>query len=742
MKHKGIESAIRFLAATLLMTMNGAATAASHSVVTEETLAYFSGGQPVTAGGECNELAVGGMAPSIQFSSPASEMPAQISVEAMPFIWAGDACQGKTNALAYRFFSQGRWKMADTSALSESFTAEFFFRADQTGFTGTGQDPFVYLMHRHDNFYFLIARETGQLGCQLGEASPIILTQDMRDGMWHHYAITFDKAADTMKAYLDGIQIGEAAGMSWPIASATSDALYLAAGAWGDGLYQALVSGGSYDEFRITTRVLAPGEFLSAGSYPVDADTIAYFNFSDSNVLARTVHLRDTMPTSRRAMNVETFHSLHTNVPCGTLYGNNGTDLPVGNIGSYYGKTDPAQAGPEGNGNAGFGLVVEDAAKLNGTQSFTIETYAKFEVNAPKYYAYFMSMNERATTWAYFFDMSGNLATSVEGVARHGDVNGTSLRIMDGAWHHLAVVYDVQRKQMSFYVDYRLFQTYQNVTGDFSPSSGTPAFLLGGGWKIEHWGLKDGPNEATYDEVRITQRALRVPEFLTDESIVGVSRDLVARYENSDWGSVLDSSSKYHLSGEKDGSVAFSRRGCVSPLVTDVGRTFALTNEFGLLLSPGTVVYPPTGALDGSQGTTEAFLKVSQETSSAVPVLALTSSATTNTPVWQLTAGGDFFVRGTARTLNTPILLKDGCWHHVAVVFEKEESGCLLKLYFDYDEIYSATEAGLIEAESIGVTVGGNGFHGAVDELRHHAVAREEAAFLEARRFGVVLVIR
>jgi hypothetical protein len=83
------------------------------------------------------------------------------------------------------------------------------------------------------------------------------------------------------------------------------------------------------------------------------------------------------------------------------------------------------------------------------------------------------------------------------------------------AWRHVALVYDAEAAQLTFYLDY--FQTERRAVPDGTRFGGGP-LLLGRG-------PAGAPLEGALDEVRLTWRALDPPRFLRarDDAVAGVS---------------------------------------------------------------------------------------------------------------------------------------------------------------------------------------------------------------------------
>ena len=93
------------------------------------------------------------------------------------------------------------------------------------------------------------------------------------------------------------------------------------------------------------------------------------------------------------------------------------------------------------------------------------------------------------------------------------DITDTTGTIKNGAWHHIAVVYDKDSRSLSYYRDWELIQTSTKATAVSVTSVTTKPIEIGGSPLSGTYAIFNG----FIDEVRITKRALDVKEFLTPE---------------------------------------------------------------------------------------------------------------------------------------------------------------------------------------------------------------------------------
>lgn len=104
------------------------------------------------------------------------------------------------------------------------------------------------------------------------------------DGRWHHVAVVYDKAAGTIRAYVDYRRILDAANFR----AVTKTSGYQKALIVGNGYYsnsKYANTDGGLDEVRLTRRALAPEEFLFPEAF-VETDTLAWVSFEGGELAA------------------------------------------------------------------------------------------------------------------------------------------------------------------------------------------------------------------------------------------------------------------------------------------------------------------------------------------------------------------------------------------------------------------------------------------------------------------------
>ena len=691
------------------------AVAAHCGIIDSDTLVYVSSDIAPASGVNMNDLSVSDpLKPALQFTN--NTRPMQISDVVFSNLYAGiyyDSCKtANTNVL----YINGRMglKMADNSYLNDSFTAEFFFRAESADSTGMfSPEADAYLAMQHANWYFRINSSgvifyndsTGDTRTDTKTSEGSWHKSSYIDGQWHHFAVVWDRQTSMLRAYIDYklFKASDLSGKQLPRTTSNDASLFFGRGCWGEN-HQLLK--GRYDSIRITQRSLAPAEFLSAGVLPIDADTLAYMHF-DSNVLdpckdCLGVKALSSKQRSKGAPNygwqtcdkaADIFYPVARSLEC---------KVNEGAVTNYF---------ESANANSGFGYSFADPNHLVGTTNFTAEVIAKFTRADSQYYGYlFMQQN----VWRLFLDRQGNLGCSIYGTETNyvGNVS-----LIDDRWHHISVVYDMARKIFSFYLDYRLFWRFENVDNPMKDGAANPEMLLfGGSTAVDTWDIIGSVPGVLYDELRITGRALKVTEFLTDISIAGKDPLFFARYEN-DYSGMSDG--RYAVTGVVSASgVRLSRSARASEEIRNaVGETVFL-NVSGVALSGGTATYLGNGVLDLRATTTEFFIKVDEGCYADSAITFFAEGVVS--PIWKLSADGAFVFNSAEDSMSTTLAaISDRKLHHVAVVHASSGADTHVSVYLDHALVAEDTISGLVDfGLGAGFTLGSPGFSGALDEMR------------------------
>ena len=342
------------------------------------------------------------------------------------------------------------------------------------------------LMHRAT----LLLADSSTKVCAWGNKSQ---SARVDDGRWHHLAVTYDFGARKARSYVDYACINtldidaNAVGFYHP----ENSPLLIG----GNDLNSTRRFCGDIDEVRISNEALPPEKFLRyIPLREIDADTAFYMPFDDG--------LAEWFSASYPPLNAA------TNAPGGvfcyriragrqsmTRFADGGAiNLPVTAVGVHNGTS----------------FTLQDPNKMVSSGSYTFEAFFKTDrqVTKPAESTYgdsFCIFN------AAFMKVLINGGAGGDTLFRHKSVEGdTSLqlgpRLDDGVWHHIALVFDADTLTMTGYVDYKAVTSSTVKTKDYS---GSGDIRLSG----ENSGYQTFAG--SFDEVRITRRALGWREFLT-----------------------------------------------------------------------------------------------------------------------------------------------------------------------------------------------------------------------------------
>ncbi len=335
-------------------------------------------------------------------------------------------------------------------------------------------------------------------------------TTQLNDGRWHHVAVVFDFGKQTVRAYVDYVQVNESAlgtdalpavGFDHP---ATSRLLI-----GGNDLHNTRRFNGEIDEVRISDEALDVSQFLrlTGPRRFADADTFVHLacetDFGDGGVSPRMMSAYDSSTGAMRKIVYEglTDRLWQTNEVWGTSL------LRDARAGDLAKNTDSFFSCTNGAGQGCTFTIADDVDDPLASRSFTLEIFFRTHGATSKP----AEGNVYRHSFALFRQVNFKVLLNGENhrmLFRVYDMEGGDLYAEkcwdDGAWHHLAYVYDAEAKTLRGYVDYRQVVSAENCTmkGDASE-------------------IRVGGDSASYqvfngnlDEIRITRRALPPEQFL------------------------------------------------------------------------------------------------------------------------------------------------------------------------------------------------------------------------------------
>ncbi len=648
-------------------------------------------------------------------------------------------------------------------------TVEAVFRTSAGDLTSWSMAPIVYQQgnNGYDESFALEIGWSGRLACRFnaggssrvvgGSGSSTLVTPDV----WHHAAFTLDSEG-TAKLYLDGQLVGTLTGCG-ALTQYSGKALMI--GANTHVAYRTFP--GDIMETRICDNALASDAFLQVRVQPrVTPDDTIYFcpdifgvNYrfcSLINVNAATGSLaRTANPMSETNSPAAV---LDTADKAGSAFRFGISDTTVSVIPNT--ASTHSMRSEEGAGN-GIAFIAPNSVFEQA--SFTMECFFKTEGQID------------AETWTLFYspcvkvcvgDDGKILARSFSTYNDYGsvqDIMGKN-RVDDGAWHHLAFVYDIDAASTKLYVDYALQGSSSvtlGTTGTANPSAGVQNIASNRqyfpGWM---------------DELRITRSVLGPDEFILADPAGTAGVLIYLPFDNSDY-----SVEPYSLFNPAGTGVAHN---VAAPVFSDtVKPQLAMDGEAGLVIkhnvkslymNSSQVRYPRFRSLYGRTSfTIEWFMKLAS-CEKGVGLLRLNKGTTTfegsdPDPMWMVYVSessktrlefeaysSDTGSRQKYITTWTPFSadIDDGRWHHYAITVEQiEVSGTAkteLRLYRDYQSCGSQQFTGVLEYpvdDDCAFTIcADNNFTGNMDEIRISDGVLPVASFMRSMPVGTAVFLR
>lgn len=169
-----------------------------------------------------------------------------------------------------------------------NFTWEAWFKSDASGWAGllfaadaAASSEGWYTVFLNGNPYTRWFAPGTCLGGQAAAHYPFH-SGDWRvtnvcDGAWHHWAVVMSNNGTNMQDYLDGVAYNNGGSCTQVLLSASAP-LFIGRAVWVAAHWQ-----GNIAEVRLSNTARYTGNFTPATSFTVDANTVAYYNFSDGS---------------------------------------------------------------------------------------------------------------------------------------------------------------------------------------------------------------------------------------------------------------------------------------------------------------------------------------------------------------------------------------------------------------------------------------------------------------------------
>ncbi len=296
---------------------------------------------------------------------------------------------------------------------------------------------------------------------------------NIQDGQMHHIALVFNDTADTMQFYVDYQPAGRIAGVSGTLGN-YSDLLWF--GTVGHQPANEFWNG-NVDAVRISDEALGPTQLYryQAPAAPPPG-VVAWYRFEDGsggNALDSSGNgfhagLRNFVSTAAGGGN--TSESGWTGALVSPL-----TDAgaPIANAGAI--RLD-------GTRNMNEGDFVQTPVPIP-TGAFTVEAIVLAETPTAGWGPVFGESIASGNTGIFYFgkrDGSGAMHYNLwmDNPNREQKADLWNVNLADGQPHHIALMFDPNRKNIVVFFDYRAVYTANNVTGVLAPLEGS-AFRLG-----------------------------------------------------------------------------------------------------------------------------------------------------------------------------------------------------------------------------------------------------------------------
>ena len=569
------------------------------------------------------------------------------------------------------------------------FTFECFVRLDSS--VSSSDVSGKYLL-RHSGAWMIQFDSDGKPVWKNKSWKQNISPTSIKDDKWHHLAVVGNRTTGTFAYYLDYALVS-AAKYAVPAGSADGTIEINC----GYGLGNNSASGMAYDEVRLVKRALTPQEFVMP---PAQAQT--FLAAAAALAKARRPVVTDDTFVYAPCDDAYLTHGSEMNALAGAS-GKPALALKLDDTSNTVMWASSAAAAP----SPLYATSFADAASLANAGCLTLTGNGRMVMSDTSYLNddftlefFFKCSSSELSAWkdndAYLVHQSGAFyfrmgkANSGRVTANPGDKDTTpTTSYADGEWHHYAVVYEKASRRIRLYIDgERIAST--TLSAELAASD-TPLYIGAGCWSS---GAYHVVAKGSYDEIRLTQKALRAVEFLSPKR-TPVLKETKA-YLNFDAG--VDPGKMLPL--VEAASVGYKANAPTFTNVTDDvaasgylatargTETFANAASLAVDLGAsehdgkggGYVVADPDYDFSTGSWTAETFFKVEGSTKwysylfDCPDSWAVQFKNSGNNKLGCGVAGRD--------TVWTDVTLEDGQWHHVAVVSDADAK--TISCYLDY----------------------------------------------------------
>lgn len=565
--------------------------------------------------------------------------------------------------------------------------------------------------------------------------------------MWNHIAMTVDTVKGEYKMFFNYLQVGTTKTFTGSLRDHAANPFFIGSTSNNNNADIAVA------EFRISDRALTTSQFLRLCSPNTLPETTHYFDFdSSTNLVWNTNVYRNNAPSPSESNGTLTNPSNLCGLETDSVVGKTIRKglLALDSEQTSNAKTLAFKAASDSLDQSGRFTMT------GGTKLWTTDFTLEFDFKSPSWRKgvsdsawLFFCGNNYARVWN-----SQRVSIKLPGVT-DGSVYLEGL--MDDNWHHLAYVFDKKALRHAFYVDGVVKHAWSSTTAPSAPSDNTIYF-----GQAPNWGEGYALQNARFDNIRITQKALRPSEFLTEKAYEGETLAWYSYEKGLDNGVYTNSVKGAVLAG----SAAVLPRPPRKDLLDKDGNVMR-ENTKSLSLTSGKATYARNSLLERSDLTVELFAKETASSPNGGLVTICRSEdgtvAGASDPadvMWALRVGADgrtpelYVANETEQTVAFPRGSElAGTWRHYAVAFVEDGNDTTVKLYVDWNLVKTATLAGKIRLPSavggaiplLGATssTDAGSFAGLVDEVR---ITRGEIGLDDFLRLppapGLLLIIR
>lgn len=601
---------------------------------------------------------------------------------------------------------------------------------------GSGQTSETWALYVKTNGRLALRITTDNTSVILGHSAPYG-THTVNDGLWHHVALTYDKATGTAKVYVDyeidqTHQLTAGNSLTYDASATTPNYHALWIGGYAYNANGNRIFDGAIDELRISDAALEPEQFLHlVPDSPAsdNEDVVLHLSFDD---IPNGSLAENTVIGGKIGGLQGIYDEAATRTYVGSTHASFDTAEKAGDavaegIFSDSSVTDAASLRFVSTDSGAKGYFVKvpyltnefysDDPSLPVTNfNYTVECFAKAANGDGQVRRTILKIGAGASYIpAHFVTGDANSSHRVEFCcALNATHDWTTLGkspanapFDDGQWHHLALVSDATNKLVRIYYDYQLLATESNAYLPAPP--GFSVFVgakeRGEGQYFDGW----------IDDVRVTKRVLKPEDFLTTHPVGSATQPLLTAMLEEDFEFVCASNSAFSVTG-----VGAARTGGVAPVFQNVSRgallldgtngTVSAANDWSAYMDRSRIVFPESPFYELDAYTVEFWAKFDGykdaegekdaaflfEGNNHVGILRFVQGNTT-TFDWYLFRlsqnpnGFQVAVRNAGNSIEYKMFLldrpvADGKWHHYAVQFARNADnteGSVL-MYADY----------------------------------------------------------